>query len=148
MFSLTVEEIVVRLAAASICGMLIGLEREAKNRPAGLRTFMMVSLGACGFTLIVLHIVDLYGATDNALQIDPVRIVEGVVGGIGFLGAGAIIQSQGQIKGVTTGAGIWVAGAIGVACGFGMYILSLLLTLAALFILLVVGALETKWMKK
>ena len=133
------QEMTIRLLIAAFCGMIIGIEREVKSRPAGVRTFMLVSVGAAAFSIIVLDIIETMPGGDR-LQMDPVRIVEGIIGGIGFLGAGAIIHGQGQVTGITTGAGIWVAGAIGVACGFGQYQLSLILTLIAIFILYVVGA--------
>ena len=125
--SISVVEIVLRLLAAVVCGGIVGWERETKGRPAGLRTHMMVALGAGSFTLAAL---DMAGP-----GADPVRILQGVVTGIGFLGAGSIMQSRGEVQGMTTAAGIWVVGAIGAACGTGDYIMAAV-TLAFAFTIL------------
>lgn len=146
--TITMEETILRLGVAALFGMMLGMEREAKERPAGFRTFMLISLGAAGFSLVVLNIVENMHDAGDALALDPTRIVEGIVTGIGFLGAGAIIQSRGQVQGVTTGAGVWAAGAIGVACGFGFIQLGGILTLLTLFILLVLGQAEKKWRER
>lgn len=138
-------DILFRLLAAAICGMLIGLEREAKDRPAGFRTYMLVAMGAAGFSLAILGMVAQFAGASH-ISIDPSRVVQGIVGGIGFLGAGAIIQSKsnsdGHIKGIATGAGIWVAGAIGIACGFGYFVLAAMLTGITIFVLFVLQALK------
>lgn len=137
--TLTIQDILIRLTIAIILGILIGFEREVKDRPAGLRTFTLVSLGACGFSLIVLSLMDDLIMRNHGTKIDPSRIIEGVITGIGFLGAGTIMQSKAQIKGMTTGASIWVAGAIGLSCGFGLFQLAIIITLFSLFILVVLG---------
>jgi putative Mg2+ transporter-C (MgtC) family protein len=121
---------------------VIGLERQFKNRPAGLRTHMLVALGSAAFLLVGLEILFATAEGDSSARIDPTRIVEGVIGGIGFLGAGSIIQSRGSVHGITTGAAIWIAGAIGVACATGNLILAGLVTLIALITVLVMGVLE------
>jgi putative Mg2+ transporter-C (MgtC) family protein len=125
--SISVVEIVLRLLAAVVCGGIVGWERESKGRPAGLRTHMMVALGSGSFTLAAL---DMAGP-----GADPVRILQGVVTGIGFLGAGSIMQSRGEVQGMTTAAGIWVVGAIGAACGSGDYVMAAV-TLAFAFTIL------------
>jgi len=106
----------LRLTAALIGSGVIGWERETRDRAAGLRTHMLVGLGSCVFTLLAL---DFHFA--SAAAPDPLRVISGIVGGIGFLGAGAIIQSRGKVRGLTTAAGIWVVAAIGVASGCGNY---------------------------
>ncbi len=140
-------EMVLRLLAAVACGALLGWEREQRQRPAGLRTHMMVALGGAAFTLLALQ---LYGMADGdgENRLDPLRAVQGVIGGIGFLGAGSIIQSRGSVRGVTTAATIWVVGSIGVACGAGLYELALATVIAAYLILAVVGGIEKRWLGK
>src|SRR5690242_13416053 len=97
-------EIILRLGAATGAGMVVGIERELRHRPAGLRTHMLVSLGAA--TVISI-------ATE--MDANASRVVQGVVTGIGFIGGGAILHSEGRTEGVTTAASIWVCTMIGVA---------------------------------
>jgi putative Mg2+ transporter-C (MgtC) family protein len=143
----TLVEIVIRIVAAVACGGLLGWERERHNRPAGLRTHMMVALGGAAFTMLALT---MFHATlgKAGADLDPLRVVQGVVGGIGFLGAGTIIQSRGSVKGVTTAATIWVVGSIGVACGGGFYAIALTTVVAAYLILTAIGRIEGLWLGK
>ena len=137
-------DMAIRLVAAAALASVIGLERELHGRPAGLRTHMLVSLGACGFMLIGYQILFATSGGDPTAQIDPTRIVEGVIGGIGFLGAGSIIRSGGTIQGITTGAAIWVAGAIGLACATGNLVLATMITALAVLIVVVLGFYERR----
>lgn len=139
---LAITDMVLRLVAAAGLASVIGLERELRERPAGLRTHMLVSLGAAGFMLVGYEILFATAVGDPSARVDPTRIVEGVIGGIGFLGAGSIIQGRGSIQGITTGAAIWIAGAIGVACATGNLILAGLVTGIALIIVVVLGFFE------
>lgn len=108
--------IFIRVLTAIIVGGIIGLERGAKNRPAGLRTYMLVCVGAC---LIMLTNQYIYQATGSG---DPMRLGAQVVSGIGFLGAGTIIVTKhNQIKGLTTAAGLWASAGVGLAAGVGFY---------------------------
>lgn len=132
-------DMATRLVAAVVLAGAIGLEREIRRRPAGLRTHMLVSLGAASFLLVGYEIIFSTAVGDPSARIDPTRIVEGVVGGIGFLGAGSIIRSGGSIQGITTGAAIWIAGAIGVACATGNVILAALVCALALIIVYIMG---------
>lgn len=112
----TYGAIVFRILAAFLLGGIIGMERERKNRPAGLRTYMLVCLGSCLIMLTNLYIVQCYGAGD------PVRMGAQVVNGIGFLGAGTIVVTRrNQIRGLTTAAGLWAAAAVGLAIGAGFH---------------------------
>ena len=112
----TLLAVVLRIFAAIIIGGLIGLERGLKNRPAGLRTYMVVCLGACLVMLTNQYIYQVFGTGD------PVRMGAQVVSGIGFLGAGTImITRRNQIKGLTTAAGLWSAAGVGLAVGIGFY---------------------------
>lgn len=139
---LAITDMAMRLLAAAGLASVIGLERELRKRPAGLRTHMLVSLGAAGFMLVGYQILFATAVGDPSASIDPTRIVEGVIGGIGFLGAGSIIQGRGSIQGITTGAAIWIAGAIGVACGTGNLMLAAMVTGFALIIVVVLGFFE------
>lgn len=105
-------EIALRLVAAAICGGLIGWNRQREDKPAGLRTHILVSLGAAAFTVVMFDLLHRYPGTLNAPSGDPTRIIQGVATGIGFLGAGSIIRTGGSVRGITTAAGIWVMGAI------------------------------------
>ncbi|MEZ6090329.1 MAG: MgtC/SapB family protein [Pirellulaceae bacterium] len=122
---------IIRPLVAVICGFVLGINRERRGRAAGLRTQVLVSLGACVFALSALHLYEQYDEAD----LDPIRIVAGIAGGIGFLGAGSIVKSSGDLKGVTTAATVWISGGTGLACGLGLYLLaavSVLLCVAAL----------------
>lgn len=142
---LTVTEMLLRLLAAAGLASIIGLERELHQRPAGLRTHMLVALGAAGFMLVGYEILLSMPHNTHAAQIDPTRIVEGVIGGIGFLGAGSIIQARGSVQGVTTGAAIWLAGTIGVACGIGNFMLAAMVTGIAFVIMVALGFIEHEY---
>ncbi len=139
--------VVTRLLAALLLGGLIGLDREFKRRPAGLRTHMLVSLAAALFTIITieLHLDALSNAGSRNVTADPIRIIEAVTAGVAFIAAGTIIQSRGDVKGVTTGTAIWLAGAIGVACGIGYYFIAAATTVLALAVLFLLGWVETRW---
>ncbi len=108
--------IALRILAAFLLGGIIGMERGMKNRPAGLRTYMLVCVGACLIMLTNQYIYQVFGTGD------PVRMGAQVVSGIGFLGAGTIIVTKrNQIRGLTTAAGLWAAAAVGLALGIGFY---------------------------
>lgn len=117
-----------RLVIAAVLGGLIGFEREMNARTAGLRTHILVSMGACMFALVTFEIVQIVQADPSAQRIDPLRLIEAVTSGVAFLAAGSIIVSGGKVKGLTTGAGMWMAGAIGLACGIGKIGLALIAT--------------------
>ena len=135
-------DMLFRLLAAAGLALLLGLERELRGKAAGLRSHMLVSLGASAFIMMGIHILFATAEGDPSARIDPTRIVEGGIGGIGFLGAGSIIQSRGSIQGITTGASIWTAGAVGVACGIGNLALAGMVTALALIIMVVLGRFE------
>lgn len=124
-----VTRVMVRLLLAALLGGIVGYEREHKGKAAGLRTHMLVAMGAALFVLVPER-----GGMGIA---DMSRVIQGVVAGVGFLGAGAIIKrhSEEQVQGLTTAAGIWMTAAIGVACGLGREAIALLATLLAIVIL-------------
>ena len=138
--------IVLRLFCAGFLSMLIGWERETKNKPAGLKTYMLVGIGASSFFLIFIEFALGPLKDAEAISPDPTRVFEGVVTGIGFLGAGAIIQGRGDVTGITTGAGIWVAGGIGLACGGGYYLIAATLTTFTLIVLVLAGWAERRFL--
>jgi putative Mg2+ transporter-C (MgtC) family protein len=135
-------EFFLRPLLAVVLAGVLGWERETHDKPAGLRTMMMVGLGSAAFTTVVFWVYAGILTSGLTQRADPLRIVEGVVGGIGFLGAGSIIQSRGSVQGMTTAATIWVVGSIGVACGVGQYGVAGIVTLYAWLILWLVGFLE------
>ena len=145
---LSTNEIIIRLALASLFGALIGLERERKHWAAGLRTHMMVCVGAC-----LIMMVSAFGFSDILgtpnVTLDPSRIAAQVVSGIGFIGAGTILLlKQGTIKGLTTASGLWTVAAIGLATGGGMYFAAIATTVIAIIILWALKPLEMMYLKK
>lgn len=145
MSELTPMEITIRLVVALLFGAIIGWEREMHDRPAGLRTNMLIALGAAACTLVSVAMIDQY--TDRpgqSLPIDPTRIVAGIIGGIGFLGAGAILHRKQRIRGMTTAAGIWVVAAVGIASGAGYYLIAGISAALAVFTLVVVRWAEAR----
>jgi putative Mg2+ transporter-C (MgtC) family protein len=139
--SLTLLDVVGRLFAAFVLGGALGYNRERLGKPAGLRTHIMVTLGSCAFLILGVEVLASYGQAYDTHP-DPTKVLEGVVGGIGFLGAGSIIQSKGTVEGVTTAATVWVAGAVGAGCGLGLYQLTAILVCFSLVALWVLGLLE------
>src|SRR5688500_10223601 len=137
-------EATLRVLMAGVAGALIGLGRELRNKPAGLRTHILISLAAALFTLITFELHAQFTGEDGTKTADPVRIIEAVTAGVAFLAAGAIIQSRGNVQGLTTGANMWLAGALGVACGAGYYFLAMIGTVFALIVLVVLGKLEQR----
>lgn len=138
--------IVLRLLLAIVLGGIVGFEREVRGRPAGLRTHILVSMAAATFTLITIEIY--HDVSDEFSRADPVRIVDAVTAGVAFIAAGAIIKSQGDVTGLTTGAAIWLAGAIGVACGIGFYLVAVLAAVFGVLVLRGVGWIEERWLGK
>ena len=117
--------IIARFCGAIFFGGLIGFEREARDKAAGLRTHILISL-----------------ASDEQVRIDPLRVVEAVTAGVAFLAAGTIVLSRGEVRGLTTGAGMWLAGAIGLALGFGHWLIAIFALTAGLTVLYAVGRLQ------
>jgi putative Mg2+ transporter-C (MgtC) family protein len=128
------RDLVIRLFLAAGLGAAIGLEREWRRKPAGLRTNILIALGAALFTMISLNLTAAGGTPD--------RIAAQIVTGIGFLGAGAIVRSGGSVHGMTTAATIWVNAAVGMAAGAGELMEAVLATVVALLVLIVLGPIE------
>jgi putative Mg2+ transporter-C (MgtC) family protein len=140
-------EIALRLMLAAGLGGVIGLDREMRDRPAGLRTHMLTALAAALFTLITFEIFHMVGSVDGAAKPDPIRIIEAVTAGVAFLAAGAIIQTRGEVHGLTTGAGMWLAGAIGVTTGAGYYRMAVIATVLAFLIVSVLHEVTKRFFK-
>jgi len=128
-------ELLLRLIASMGFGALVGLEREITGKPAGLRTHMLVCMGACLFTIASFYMAP---QTEN---LDYSRIAAGIVTGIGFIGAGSIIATRGRISGVTTAASLWIVAGIGLMVGMGNYVLSLIASILS-FLILRIGKVE------
>jgi len=126
-------EVLLRVVLAGILGGAIGAEREIREREAGLRTHMLVSIGAALFTLVSAYgFSDFHFSNASGITYDPTRIAAQVVTGIGFLGAGAIIRQGLSVRGLTTAASLWVVAAIGLATGAGYYSAALVTTVVVL----------------
>lgn len=137
----TLPEVSLRLVVAVLIGGVIGWDRQRNDKPAGLRTHMLVALGSASFTLLGFE-VGAHLSPRTGEGFDPTRVLQGVIGGIGFLGAGAIIQNRGQVSGITTAASVWVAGALGSAAGLGAYVLAFATVILAFVILRLVAWLD------
>jgi putative Mg2+ transporter-C (MgtC) family protein len=139
----------LRLLFALVLGALIGFERDIHGRAAGLRTNMLVSLGAASFMLVSEGVAVVFsgGSFEQGLRVDPSRIAAQIITGIGFLGAGAIIKEGFNIRGLTTAACLWISAGIGMASGSGFFELAMVVTVASLFTLVVVNLFEKVYPK-
>ncbi len=131
---------IISILAATLCGAVIGLEREVSRKPAGLRTNVLICIGAAVFTIFSNHFAE---NADSAS-----RITAQIISGIGFLGAGAIIRESGAVQGLTTAATIWLIASIGMACGAGFYMLASIATVLTLIVLFILGILEKQIRKR
>ena len=132
----------VRCSAAALCGAMIGLERERKRKPAGFRTTILICVGAAIYMSVGLLLVNAGGE-----QGDPARIAAQVVTGVGFLGAGAIIQARGRVTGLTSAATIWVVAGIGLVAGAGFPLIAIVTAVLVLLALAVLGAFEARYLE-
>ena len=134
--------IALKLVLAMICGGAIGLERELNRKPAGLRTNVLICFGAALYMIVSRHI------GGGAPYTDPARLAAQVVAGIGFLGAGVILQARGSISGLTTAATIFVVGAVGITIGEGLFLLAIFSTTLILVVLVVLRRAERAVLKR
>ncbi|SDI36546.1 MgtC/SapB family protein [Alloyangia pacifica] len=133
-----------RLLAAIVLAGLIGLERERRGKPAGLRTHILVSVAACLFVLLGLELAAMdFGGSDEQRN-DPLRMIEAVTAGVAFLAAGLIFTSGGKVRNITTGASLWLAGAVGLGCGAGQMPLAAMATVIVLVVLTLLRFVENK----
>ena len=131
----------VRCGAAALCGAMVGLERELRNKPAGFRTNILICVGAAMYMTVGLIL-----TPHGGQQVDPTRIAAQVVTGIGFLGAGSILQAGGRVTGLTTAATIWVVAAIGLISGAGFPILAFVATCMVVLTLVVLRRFENRFL--
>jgi putative Mg2+ transporter-C (MgtC) family protein len=134
--------IVLKLLMAIVCGGAIGFERELSRKPAGLRTNVLICMGAALFMIVSRHI------SGGEPYTDPARLVAQVVAGIGFLGAGVILQSRGSITGLTTAATIFVVGAVGITIGEGMFGIAVLSTVLIIIVLVLLRWVERAFVRR
>jgi putative Mg2+ transporter-C (MgtC) family protein len=130
--------VIIRLVTATLLGAIVGIQRERAGKPAGLRTHMLVCLGTTVFVL---------SCSEVGMSLDGLsRVIQGIITGIGFIGAGSILKldEKGDIKGLTTAAGIWMMAAVGAAVGLGSLGVALLSTFLTLIVLAVVGSFERR----
>ncbi len=138
------QDVVLKLILSAIIGGVIGLEREVHEKPAGVRTNALICLGSALIMIISIYVTQNYGTTTS----DPARIAAHVIAGIGFIGAGVILQSRGSVRGLTTAATIWAVAGIGLAIGCGFYAAALASAFIILIILLVIGRIEKLTIKR
>ncbi|MBV2143124.1 MgtC/SapB family protein [Falsochrobactrum sp. TDYN1] len=139
---LSLPVVLVRMLLATVLGAIIGLEREWRKRPAGLKTHMMVCLASATFTIVSVELVNIPIFDDPNIRMDPSRLIEAITGGVAFLAAGFIIFAKGKIMGITTGAGMWLAASVGLASGLGLWHIAIIATGIAIITLVVVGNME------
>ncbi len=129
----------LRMVLAVLLGGALGLERKMHDRQAPLRLHMLISLAACLFTLIAFELIaEGRDGANSALRVDPLRLVAAVTSGVGFLAAGSVLNARSGVHGLTTGASMWLAGAIGLTCGTGRLVLALMSAGLALVVLMIV----------
>lgn len=149
---MNISQVIIRILLSIIIGGLIGYNREYENRPAGFRTHVLVCLGATIASLIqvqlgyfVLGEIERNQAMSNILSVDVGRVICQVISGVGFLGAGAIIQTKGAVKGLTTAASMWAVAGVGLAIGMGFYEISILSGISILIVLISLKKFENKF---
>ena len=137
-------EIIVRLSTALLLGFIIGTERVWAHKTAGMRTYALVSMGSALFVLVSSQMVQAYAGFPG---LNPLMIVAQIVVGVGFIGTGLIFTKDSKLMGLTTATGLWVCAGIGMACGFGLYCISLIATLLTLFTFTGVWFIERQFKK-
>jgi putative Mg2+ transporter-C (MgtC) family protein len=143
-------EVAMRIGVALALGGAVGLERERKHRPAGFRTMILISMGSAAF-MVVAHDIIAQSASatlPGGATVGPAetsRVLQGLIGGIGFLGAGAVIQNKRAVRGLTTAAAVWVTSAIGAACGLGLYTTASIVAAFTMFTLVILEVFENRW---
>ena len=131
-----------RLLLAVILGALVGLEREWRQRPAGLRTHILICVATATIAILAIEITHVGDFAGQEIRIDPLRLIEATTAGVAFLAAGLIFFSKGTVQGLTTGAGMWLAGAMGLGVGLGFWQIAVMGTIIALIVLGVLRMLE------
>jgi len=131
-----------RLLMAALLAGIVGYERERRDKPAGLRTHIMVAIAACLFIIIGQELGSLQFGKGDQMRFDPLRLIEAVTAGVAFLAAGIIFTSNGEVRNITTGASMWLAGAIGLSCGAGQVLLACLTAFIVVSVLTILRKLE------
>ena len=134
----------VRLIGALLLCGVIGLEREVGKNTVGLRTNVMVGIASAAFALVTLTMLEGTFEQDKVVKSDPLRLIEAVTGGVAFLAAGAIVFTKGRVKGVTTGASLWLSAAIGLAAGLGYWNIAVLTTILGFIVLTFLNSVKEK----
>lgn len=137
---------ICQLFLSVFLGAIIGVEREFKRKEAGLQTHSLVALGSCFFTMISFKMIELFSQS-SGVSFDPIRVIQAVAIGIGFIGAGVIFRQPSGIVGLTTSAGLWISAAIGIAVGVKMYYLAIFATFLSLLVLFGFGLLEQRFFR-
>lgn len=132
--------ILARLGIAALLGGVVGFDHEVRQRSAGLRTHMLVALAAAVFAILMQEVMAMT-LPDHA-RVDPIRVLEAVTAGVAFLAAGSIIKAGPRVKGITTGAGLWLAGAIGAATGLGYVWIAVIAAGFAVFIIVILRGVD------
>ncbi len=146
-------EFLIRLTTAAVLGFALGLERELTNKYAGLRTHILVCLGACVFTLLSIYGFPTFASGDNVIVEqatgvrDTARIAAQIVTGIGFIGAGTVLRNGPIVIGLTTAATLWIAASIGMACGAGMYDIAVISTILSVAVLTLIRIFEKQFLR-
>ncbi len=138
-------EITFKIFLSVLLSSIIGLEREMRQKGAGLRTHILVGLGSTLIVLTSLHLFDIYKGTT---VIDPTRMITGIVTGIGFLCAGTIIQAESRVRGLTTAAALWIVSGVGIAVGAGHYSAAIIVSIVVFCVLVSMRSVERKIAKK
>jgi putative Mg2+ transporter-C (MgtC) family protein len=128
------------LVIALLLGLVLGIEREFRGHPAGIKTMGLISLGACMFTALGL-------LPEFGTRVDPTRIAAQIVTGVGFLGAGSILRMGGDVHGLTTAASIWVAASLGMAVGYGYYAIAIFTTFLVIVMLVAIRPVEMRFFR-
>jgi len=136
-------EAFIRILSATLLGGVIGFERERQEKPAGLRTHILVSVAACLFVILGQELAALeYGNGNDVKRVDPLRMIEAVTAGVAFLAAGLIFTANGRVQNVTTGTSLWLAGAVGLGCGAGQMALAAMATAVVVCVLWILRLVE------
>lgn len=138
---ITPYDAILRIFVSLLLGAAVGIERKTKGQMAGLRTFSLISMGACIAMMLSIFVCQ---NTNGVLDGDPSRIAAQVLSGIGFLGAGTIIQMKGSVRGLTTAAGIWIIATVGMAVGCGLYFVAVVATAMVLVVLTILELFERR----
>jgi putative Mg2+ transporter-C (MgtC) family protein len=130
---LPAQVVMLRLFGGALLCALIGVEREWTDHPAGLRTHMLVGIGTALFALVMQSLVAMF-AEHPGTELDPVRLLQAIGAAVGFLAAGVVVFSKGEVKGLTIGAGLWVAAGVGLSAGLGLWLMAAVTAILAVII--------------